>query len=296
MGFKSGFITIIGRPNVGKSTLLNQILGEKIAIVSDKPQTTRNRIQSIHTTDKYQMIFVDTPGINKARNKLDEFMTKEVSTALEDMDVLLWLIDDSLSLGSGDKKILEDLKTIKTPKILVINKMDKLSEKNLEKIKNNYKDINIFEDIVPISAINGKNVDKLLNKISGILPEGPKYYPEDMITDQPERVIVGEIIREKSLHYLQQEVPHGVAVEVTSMKERKEKEIIDIQATIFCEKDSHKGIIIGKSGRKLKGIGKSSRQEIEKFLGIKVNLQLWVKVTKNWREKENLVKRMGYKK
>ncbi|MBS4535280.1 GTPase Era [Clostridium sp. D2Q-14] len=296
MKFKSGFITIIGRPNVGKSTLLNHIIGEKISIISDKPQTTRNKIQTIYTTENSQMVFVDTPGIHKPKNKLGEFMNKEVSLALEDMDVLVWLVDESLEIGPGDSRILKSLDNIKTPKILVINKIDKLTKDQVNKIINKYEEKHDFANIVPISAKNGKNVDELLKKIEYILPEGPKYFPEDMITDQPERLIVSEIIREKTLYYLDQEVPHGIAVETTMMKDRPEKELIDIHATIYCEKSSHKGIIIGKGGRKLKGIGKSARKDIERFLGIKVNLQLWVKVNKNWREKENLVKRMGYKK
>lgn len=296
MKFKSGFITIIGRPNVGKSTLLNHIIGEKITITSDKPQTTRNKIQTIHTTENSQMIFVDTPGIQKARNKLGEFMNKEVAIALEDMDVLLWLVDESLEMGPGDSRILKSLDRIKTPIILVINKIDKLSDEQVHKIITKYEKRYDFAKIIPISAIKGKNVDKLLETVENILPEGPQYFPEDMITDQPERVIVSEIVREKTLHYLDQEVPHGIAVETTMMKERPDKQIIDLHATIYCEKDSHKGIVIGKGGRKLKGIGKSAREDIEKFLGIKVNLQLWVKVNKNWREKENLMRRMGYKK
>jgi len=295
MKFKSGFITIIGRPNVGKSTLLNNIIGEKISIISDKPQTTRNKIQFIHTTKTSQMIFVDTPGIHKPKNKLGEFMNKEVSLALEDMDVLVWIVDDSMEIGPGDSRILKSLEDIHMPKILVINKIDKLSNEQVDKLIEKYKSKHDFKYIIPISAKQGKNVDTLIKNIEKLLPEGPKYYPEDMITDQQERIIISEIVREKTLRYLNEEVPHGIAVETTMMKERKDKNIIDIHSTIYCEKDSHKGIIIGKGGRKLKGIGKSAREDIEKFLNIKVNLQLWVKVNKNWREKENLVKRMGYK-
>jgi len=222
-------------------------------------------------------------------------MSKEISLALQDMDVLIWVVDESLEMGPGDSRILESLNNIKIPKILVINKMDKLSKDEVTKIIEKYKKRHDFADIVPISAKNGKNIDKLMNKIESLLPEGPKYFPEDMITDQPERIIVAEIVREKTLRYLEQEVPHGIAVDTTMMKERPDKDLIDLHATIYCEKDSHKGIIIGKGGRKLKGIGKSAREDIERFLGVKVNLQLWVKVNKNWREKENLVKRMGYK-
>lgn len=295
MKFKSGFITIIGRPNVGKSTLLNHIIGEKISIISDKPQTTRNKIQFIHTTKTSQMIFVDTPGIHKPKNKLGEFMNKEVSLALEDMDVLVWIVDDSMEIGPGDSRILKSLEDIHMPKILVINKIDKLSNGEVDKLIEKYNRKHNFKYIIPISAKQGKNVDTLIKNIEKLLPEGPKYYPEDMITDQQERIIISEIVREKTLRYLNEEVPHGIAVETTMMKERKDKNIIDIHSTIYCEKDSHKGIIIGKGGRKLKGIGKSAREDIEKFLNLKVNLQLWVKVNKNWREKENLIKRMGYK-
>ncbi|WP_130806635.1 GTPase Era [Senegalia massiliensis] len=295
MKFKSGFITIIGRPNVGKSTLLNNIIGEKISIISDKPQTTRNKIQFIHTTKTSQMIFVDTPGIHKPKNKLGEFMNKEVSLALEDMDVLVWIVDDSMEIGPGDSRILKSLEDIHMPKILVINKIDKLTNEEVDKLIEKYNSKHNFEYIIPISAKKGKNVDTLIKNIERLLPEGPKYYPGDMITDQQERIIISEIVREKTLRYLNEEVPHGIAVETTMMKERKDKNIIDIHSTIYCEKDSHKGIIIGKGGRKLKGIGKSAREDIERFLNLKVNLQLWVKVNKNWREKENLVKRMGYK-
>lgn len=295
MNYKSGFVTIIGRPNVGKSTLLNNIIGEKIAIISDKPQTTRNTIQCVYTGDDFQIVFLDTPGIHRPKNKLDEYMQSVTSSALKEVDAVIWLVDDSKKIGPGDQMILDQLSNIKTPKILVINKVDKLTGEDLQVILNAYEETKIFDTIIPLSAIKGYNVDKLINNIKEILPEGPQYFPGDMITDQPERLLISEIIREKALHYLEQEVPHGVAVDIDMIKERENKDIVDITATIYCERDSHKGIIIGKGGRKLKGIGKSAREDIEKLLGSKIYLELWVKVNKNWREKEALVKKMGYR-
>jgi len=295
MEFRSGFVSIIGRPNVGKSTLLNNLIGEKISIISDKPQTTRNQIKCIYTDDKMQVIFLDTPGIQKARNDLGKYMEVQTFEALKDNDAIVWIVDNSLDMGKWDSFILEKMKTIKTPKILVINKIDLLNDGQLDYLMDKFEDLDLFDFIIPMGAKDGINTTQLLTSLYEILEEGPLFYPDDMITDQTERVIVSEIIREKSLRYLDQEVPHGIAVSIQKFTERPEKEIIDIHATIHCEKDSHKGIIIGKGGRKLKGIGKSAREEIEKLLGSKVNLQLWVKVTKNWREKEHLVKRMGYK-
>lgn len=295
MKYKSGFVTIIGRPNVGKSTLLNHIIGEKMAIVSDKPQTTRNRIQCIYTEDGFQIIFIDTPGIHKPKNKLGEYMVNVSRETLAEVDVILLLVDESLIMGPGDKFILEELKSIKTDKILVINKIDKLKLEEVDIIKNNYKELNIFKEIIPLSAIKGKGIDSLIKAILKLLPEGPQYFPADMITDQPERQIVSEIIREKALHYLDDEVPHGIAVGIDLMRKREDKDIIDVNATIYCERESHKGIIIGKNGRKLKGIGKSARQDIEALLGSQIYLELWVKVEKNWREKEKQIKYFGYK-
>ena len=295
MEFRSGFVSIIGRPNVGKSTLLNNLIGEKISIISDKPQTTRNQIKCIYTDDKMQVIFLDTPSIQKARNDLGKYMEVQTFEALKDNDAIVWIVDNSLDMGKWDSFILEKMKTIKTPKILVINKIDLLNDGQLDYLMDKFEDLDLFDFIIPMGAKDGINTTQLLTSLYEILEEGPLFYPDDMITDQTERVIVSEIIREKSLRYLDQEVPHGIAVSIQKFTERPEKEIIDIHATIHCEKDSHKGIIIGKGGRKLKGIGKSAREEIEKLLGSKVNLQLWVKVTKNWREKEHLVKRMGYK-
>lgn len=295
MKYRSGFVTIIGRPNVGKSTLLNHILGEKMAIVSDKPQTTRNKIQCIYTENDFQIIFIDTPGIHKPKNKLGEYMVNVSKDTLNEVDVILWLVDESLEMGPGDKFILEELKNIKTDKILVINKTDKLKSDDIEIIKNNYSELDIFKDIIPISAITGKGINSLIKAILNLLPEGPQYFPADMITDQPERQIVSEIIREKALNYLDEEIPHGIAVGIESLRKRENQDIIDVQATIYCERESHKGIIIGKNGRKLKGIGKSARQDIEALLGSQIYLELWVKVEKNWREKEKLLKQFGYR-
>lgn len=294
MGFKSGFISIIGRPNVGKSTLMNRIVGEKLAIISDKPQTTRNKIQTVLTTENYQLVILDTPGIHKPKNKLGEYMVSESRETLNEVDIVLWLVDESLEMGPGDKFILDSLKEIKTEIILVINKVDKIPIDKLQGIIDNYKSFDIFKHIAVISATMGSGVDDLLDTIEKILPEGPKYFPEDVITDQPERVIVSEIIREKTLLYLEDEIPHGIAVGIESMKKRGNKELVDIDAIIYCERESHKGIVIGKAGRKLKGIGKSAREEIERLLGSQVNLKIWVKVEKNWREKENLIKQFGY--
>jgi len=293
--FRSGFVTIIGRPNVGKSTLMNNILGEKIAIMSSKPQTTRNKIHGIHTKENSQVIFLDTPGIHRPKNKLGDFMVNSALKTLREVDLVLFLVDESMKLGPGDKFIIEQISGIKTPVILVINKADLLSPEQLKEIVKNYEGYDCFEDIIAISALEDKNVDYLLDRISEFMEVGPMYYPADMITDQPERAIVSEIIREKLLMYLDQEIPHGVAVEIESMKKRENKDIVDIQATIVCERDSHKGIIIGKSGRKLKGVGKSSREDMEALLGSKVFLELWVKVRSNWRDSDALLKNFGYR-
>ncbi len=292
--FKSGFVSIVGRPNVGKSTLMNNVVGEKIAIMSDKPQTTRNTIQAVYTDEKCQIVFLDTPGIHKPKNKLGEFMVKSATDAFKNVDLVLFVVDDSKKIGPGDRKIIEDLKGIKTPVVLVLNKIDKLEEIELFELMNLYSKEDVFKEIVPISALKGRNVNELLKVIEKYLEEGPKYFPDYMITDQPERVLVSELIREKVLHYLDDEVPHGVAVEIEKMKSRKDKDIVDISAVIYCERDSHKGIIIGKNGRKLKGIGKSAREDMEFLLGSKINLQLWVKVKENWRNLQNYISDFGY--
>jgi GTP-binding protein Era len=292
--FKSGFVTIVGRPNVGKSTLINSIVGQKILIMSDKPQTTRNKIQTIYNDENSQIIFLDTPGIHKPKNKLGEHMVKAAKDTLNEVDVIVFLVDESKNIGPGDRYILELLQDVKTPVILGINKIDKIEPDIFKGIYEEYSKYNVFDEIIGLSAINGKNVDVLIEKITDRLPEGPKYFPPDMITDQPERFIVSEIIREKLLHYLQDEVPHGVAVIVNFMRKRENKDIIDIDVTIYCERNSHKSIIIGKNGKKIKGVGKSARQEIENLLGSKVYMEIWVKVKKDWREKENILRNLGY--
>ncbi|EQF23963.1 GTP-binding protein Era [Clostridioides difficile CD160] len=293
--FKSGFVSIVGRPNVGKSTLMNNVVGEKIAIMSDKPQTTRNTIQAVYTDEEMQIVFLDTPGIHKPKNKLGEFMVKAATDAFKNVDLILFVVDDSKKIGPGDRKIIEDLRSIKTPIILVVNKIDQLEQKDeLFDIIKMYDNEGIFKEIVPISALKGKNTDTLIKVIQKYLEEGPKYFPDYMITDQPERVLIAELIREKVLHYLNDEIPHGVAVEIEKMKARNDKEIVDVSAVIYCERDSHKGIIIGKNGRKLKGIGKSARQDIELLLGSQINLQLWVKVKENWRNLQNYINNFGY--
>lgn len=292
--FKSGFVSIVGRPNVGKSTLMNNVVGEKIAIMSDKPQTTRNTIQAVYTDDESQVVFLDTPGIHKPKNKLGEIMVKAATDAFRNVDLILFVVDSSRKIGPGDRRIMEDLRGSKTPIVLVINKIDQIEDKDeLFDIIKMYDDEKMFKEIVPISALKGKNVKTLINVIKEDLEEGPKYFPDYMVTDQPERVLIAELIREKVLHYVDDEVPHGVAVEIERMKARKDKEIIDISAVIYCERDSHKGIIIGKGGRKLKGIGKSARQDIELLLGSQINLQLWVKVKENWRNLQNYINNFG---
>ena len=297
---KTGFIGIIGRPNVGKSTLLNAVLGEKIAITTDKPQTTRNTIHGVYTNIPdgdyergVQMVFIDTPGIHKPHSKLGEFMTDSAINTFKEVEVILFLVDEELGRGPGDKYILEMLKEVKTPKILIINKIDKMDPEGFRKIYGEYSKMGIFEDVLGISALEGTHVERLLARIEDFLEPGPMYFPEDMITDHPERFIVSEIIREKILLYLQDEVPHGVAVEIESYRE--EENITRIGAVIYCERKSHKGIIIGKEGKKLKGIGKSARLEIEALLGTKVFLELWVKVKENWRDSDFALSNFGYK-
>lgn len=293
--YKSGFVTVIGRPNVGKSTLLNKVIGEKISIISDKPQTTRNKIQMVYTEDNFQVVFLDTPGIQMPKNILGEYMLKISNSTLEEVDVVTFMVDESIEIGKLDNYILEHLKNISTPIVLLINKIDKLSSEDLAKLIQKYDNMGMFKEIIPISAMNNDNVDRYINVLKNMLPEGPQYFPEDMITDQPEKFIIAEIIREKALLNLDEEVPHGIAVGIEGIKERSDKDIIDVFATIYCEKDSHKGIVIGKNGKMLKEIGKSAREDIESLLGSKINLQIWVKVEKNWRERDNKVKYFGYK-
>lgn len=292
--FHSGFVSLIGRPNVGKSTLMNLLIGEKISIISSKPQTTRNKIQTILTTDTMQVIFVDTPGIHKSKSKLGDYMVKSAETSLNDVDIVLYLIEPYEKIKDSDKAILERLKKIETPVFLVINKIDTINKPELLKVIENYSKEYDFAEIIPLSALKGKNQETLLENIEKYLPEGPKYFPEDMITDQPEKQIVSEIIREKALYLLQDEIPHGIAVEITSMKCRKDKDIMDIEATIYCERDSHKGIIIGKQGSMLKKIGSNARRDIQRFLGNQINLQIWIKVKKDWRDSDFLLRNFGY--
>ena len=290
---KTGFIGIIGRPNVGKSPLLNSILGEKIAITTDKPQTTRNTIRGIYTRSDVQMVFIDTPGIHKPHSKLGAYMTESAVNTFKEVDVILFLVDSDMSKGPGDKYILEMLKDVHTPKILVINKIDTMEPEYFRRIYDEYSALGIFEDVFGTSALEGRNVDRLIGRIEDFLQEGPMFFPEDMVTDHPERFIVSEIIREKLLLYLNDEVPHGVAVEIESFRE--EPGITRIGAVIYCERKSHKGIIIGKQGKKLKGVGKAARLEIEALLGCKVFLELWVKVRENWRDSDIALSNFGYK-
>ena len=291
--FKSGFVTLIGRPNVGKSTLMNYLIGQKIAITSNKPQTTRNRIQTVLTTDEGQIVFVDTPGIHKAKNKLGEYMVNVAEKTLNEVDVVLWLVEPTTFIGAGEQHIAKQLQRVKTPVILVINKVDSVKREEILPAIAAYKDIYDFADIVPVSARSGDNTDELLRVIMKYLPYGPQFYDEDTITDQPERQIVAELIREKALHSLQDEIPHGIAVAIDRMK--MQNKVMHIDATIICERDSHKGIIIGKQGSMLKKIGSTARYEIERMLDCKVNLKLWVKVKKDWRDSEFLMKNFGYR-
>lgn len=305
--YKSGFAAIIGRPNVGKSTLMNRLIGQKIAITSSKAQTTRNRIQTVYTDEEAQIVFLDTPGINKAKNKLGEYMMNVAYGTLTEVDIIMWLVEPTTFIGAGERQIIETLGKVKTPKILVINKTDTVEEKKIFDAIESYKDVCTFEAIVPVSALKGKNTEELLKALKALLPYGPQFYDEDTITDQPERQIVAELIREQALRQLDKEIPHGIAVVIDSMKERisgrnggnsgadnGSKIIIDIDATIICERDSHKGIIIGKQGAMLKSIGTKARISMENLLDAKVNLKLWVKVKKDWRDSEILLKNYGY--
>lgn len=292
--YKSGFVTIIGRPNVGKSTLLNNLMGEKLSIVSSKPQTTRNNIQTILTGENYQIVFVDTPGIHKPRHKLGEYMVKLAQDSIKEVDLILFLATPDTEVGRGDAFILDQLKDCKTPVFMVLNKIDENTQENVAKALQCYSKYFDFKEIIPISALKGKNIDILKELMIKYLPEGPQYYPEDMVTDVQERFIVSEIIREKTLRLLSEEVPHGIAVDIISMK-KNEKGIYDIEVDMLCEKDSHKGIIIGKEGSTLKKIGQYAREDIEKFLNSKVNLKIWVKVRKEWRDNPTYLRELGYK-
>ena len=292
--FKSGFVTIIGRPNVGKSTLMNRLIGQKIAITSNKPQTTRNRIQTVYTDKRGQIIFLDTPGIHKAKNKLGQYMVNVAEGTLNEVDVIMWLVEPTTYIGAGEQHIAELLSKVKTPVILAINKIDTVKDEEIiAKAIDTYKNVCPFAEIVPVSALRNQNTDKMTELLFQYLPYGPQYYDEDTVTDQPMRQIAAELIREKALRLLQDEIPHGIAVTIEQMKKR-DNGIFDIEATIVCERDSHKGIIIGKGGAMLKRIGSQARREIENLMGAKVNLQLWVKVRKEWRDSELYMKNYGY--
>lgn len=292
--FKSGFVALVGRPNVGKSTLMNRLIGQKIAITSNKPQTTRNRIQTVYTDERGQIIFLDTPGIHKAKNKLGTFMVETAESTFADADVILWLVEPTNYIGAGEQHILEKLRKCGTPVILVINKIDRVEkDKILEFIAIYAKEME-FAEVIPVSALKGMNTEHLKEVLFRYLEEGPMYFDEDTVTDQPERQIAAEMIREKALRNLSDEVPHGIAVTIEKMHERSGGGLIDLEATIICERDSHKGIIIGKQGAMLKKIGQDARKEIEMMVGCKVNLQLWVKVKKDWRDSDIMLKNYGY--
>lgn len=296
--FKSGYVSVIGRPNVGKSTLLNAIISEKISAISSKPQTTRQNITFIHTDDDSQIIFLDTPGIQRPKNKLGEFMLTESKESINEADVITYIVDTSKRIGKAERSIIDILKEYegKLPIILLINKVDTIKKDELLEIISMYAKEEIFNEIIPISAMKNDGVDIYIETLKKYLKPGPMYYPEDMITDKNERFIVAEIIREKGLRYLNEEVPHGLAISIEKFKKREDKNIYDIEANIYVERDSHKGILIGKGGSMLKRIGTEAREDAERLLDGKVNLQIWVKVEKNWRERDNLVKRFGYDK
>ena len=296
--FKSGYVSVVGRPNVGKSTLLNAIIGEKISAISSKPQTTRQNITFIHTDDDSQIIFLDTPGIQRPKNKLGEFMLTESKESIDEADVITYIVDTSKKIGKAERSIIDILKEYqgKLPIILLINKVDTIKKDELLEIISMYAEEEIFNEIIPISAMKNDGVDIYIETLKKYLKPGPMYYPEDMITDKNERFIVAEIIREKGLRYLNEEVPHGLAISIEKFKKREDKNIYDIEANIYVERDSHKGILIGKGGSMLKRIGTEAREDAERLLDAKVNLQIWVKVEKNWRERDNLVKRFGYDK
>jgi GTP-binding protein Era len=292
--FKSGFVSIIGRPNVGKSTLMNQIIGQKIAIMSDKPQTTRNKIHGVYTSDEGQIVFLDTPGIHRPTSKLGDYMMKVAQGTLSEVDAVLFLIDVVEGIGGGDRFIIEQLKRVQTPVILVLNKIDQVRPEELLPIIVQYKDLYNFAEIVPISALSGNNVTALLEQIVRYLPEGPQYYPADQVTDHPEQFVCAELIREKILHLTREEIPHSIAVQIEDMRVQ-DNGLVRISAVIFVERDSQKGIIIGKQGGLLKEIGQKARHDIEALLGSKTFLELWVKVKKDWRNQERVLKDLGFR-
>ena len=294
--FKSGFATLIGRPNVGKSTLMNHLIGQKIAITSNKPQTTRNRIQTVYTCPEGQIVFLDTPGIHKAKNKLGEYMVTVAERTLSEVDVILWLVEPSTFIGKGEQHIAAQLQRAKVPVILVMNKIDTVKKEDVPRYLDAYRQLCDFAEMIPVSALRGKNLTAVTDAILKYLPYGPQFYDEETVTDQPQRQIVAELIREKALRCLDEEIPHGIAVAIDRMRERLDGQIMDIDATIICERDSHKGIVIGKGGAMLRRIGSQARREIENMLEMKVNLQLWVKVKKDWRDSDFMIKNFGYNK
>ena len=293
--YKSGFVAIIGRPNVGKSTLMNHLIGQKIAITSSKAQTTRNRIQTVYTDDEGQIVFLDTPGINKAKNKLGEYMMNVAYSTLNEVDIVMWIVEPTTFIGAGERHIIDVLSKVNTPVVLVINKTDTVDKQAVADAINTYKEVHDFDAIVPVSALRGHNQAELIKTLKRLLPFGPQFYDEDTINDQPERQIVAEMIREQALRQLDKEIPHGIAVVIDRMKERPDGSCIDIEATIICERDSHKGIIIGKQGAMLKKIGTKARISMENLLDMKVNLKLWVKVKKDWRDSDTLLRNDGYR-
>lgn len=291
--FKSGFVTVVGRPNVGKSTLINYMVGEKILIMSDKPQTTRNKIKAVVTDEESQIVFIDTPGIHKAKNKLGNFMASEITEAMGEMDVLVFMTDEKNKLGPGDKYIIEQIQDFKMPKIALINKSD-IYQDNLS-VETEIAEMGLFDKVLRISATGGMNVQEVVAFIKDNIGEGPQYFPEDYITDRPEWFVISELIREKALQFLQDEIPHGIGVLIEKIEQRGNKDMMDVYAVIMCEKKSHKGMIIGKEGSKLREIGENARLDIERLLGTKVYLKLWVKISKNWRDDERILRELGYK-
>ena len=291
---KSGFVSVIGRSNVGKSTLLNRVLGEKLTIISDKPQTTRNKIQLIYTDENMQAIFLDTPGIQTPKNKLGDYMLKVSMSTLNEVDVITYIVDTTEEIGKLDSEIIEKLRLVNTKIILLINKIDKIASDKVNELVEMYTKVGIFEQIIPISALNGDNVEGYLTSLRNTLPEGPMYYDKDSVTDQPIRQIVQELIREKALINLSDELPHGIAITIEKFKERQDKNLIDIDATIIVEKKSHKGMVIGKKGSMIKKIGTDARIDIEQLLDTKVNLKLWVKIDEEWRNKDSRLRYLGY--
>ena len=293
--FVSGFVSIIGRPNVGKSTFLNYVIGQKIAIMSNKPQTTRNKIQGVYTSEHSQIIFIDTPGIHKPKHKLGDFMMKVAQNTLKEVDVILFMVNVTEKFGSGEKFILEKLQNVEAPVFLVLNKIDQTAKEEILQVIAQYKDRYSFAEIVPISALTGKNIDTLLKQIEKYMPEGPMYYPSDQVTDHPERFIVSELIRQEVLHLTREEIPHSIAVMVEKISTENEGRSVHIHATIIVERDSQKGIVIGKQGKMLKEVGIRARKDIENLFGSKVFLELWVRVEKNWRDKASYLREFGYK-